>query len=221
MLAGRMLMASNSGAVSIVSAYIGNEGKAGSGTGWTFDNSGAHWSIGSAAGDRYVVAVIFGGTGAGTVSSATIGGVAATIIAQTATANMLGAIIIANVPSGTTADVVVTFSASQSRAGCGVYTITGLSSAAATDSDATTTNNATLTLSTVAGGVIIAVCGSNNGSATDTWTTAVEDFGFGFDSNNARISGARVDGTSGANTGVSCSLSAGAQTITVAASWGS
>lgn len=84
-----------------------------------------------AVGDRdYVVVVLYGrcvGSNGATVSTVTIGGVsAAQSVLRTAndtTNSIVVAIYTAAVPSGTTANVVVTYSTGMARAGCSLYTI--------------------------------------------------------------------------------------------------
>lgn len=104
-------------------------------SGTTYSSTGA--AIGAAAADRRVFCIV-DWTKSGSpssLSSATIGGVAATIHAQNKVASVFGlsvAIISALVPTGTTATVSLTFSAAASP-GLGVYRVTGLQSATALD----------------------------------------------------------------------------------------
>lgn len=104
-------------------------------SGTTYSATGV--SIGAAASDRMVFGLVVW-TKASTPSSltsATIGGVAATIHAQNKVASVTGlsaAIISALVPTGTTATISLTFSAAASP-GVGVYRVTGLLSATALD----------------------------------------------------------------------------------------
>ena len=99
-------------------------------TAYTFSSQ----DFGEAAANRYIV-VTAGGydTGNETVSSITIGGVAATIAVQVTGNFVTAAIAIAKVPTGATGDVVVTFSGGMQNAGIGVYRLINLQSATATD----------------------------------------------------------------------------------------
>lgn len=159
-------------------------------TDYEIQNSGATTytytgkAIGTAAGSRRVIVAIAGDTNVGsrTISSVTIGGVSAT---QAVTAENAGtvlhrlAIYIAIVPTGTTADVVVTYSAAQLRSAVAVYAAYGLKSSTATstgtDTDDSDPMTASLTIS--AGGIAVAIA-MNYYSTSQTnyaWTNITED----------------------------------------------
>jgi hypothetical protein len=97
-------------------------------------------AIGTAAADRYVVLgfTLIDSASSFTIASVSIGGVAATkIITQNegdtvaTNANIVSGFYYANVPTGTTADVVITASEGIANSGSiGVWTVTGLTSAA-------------------------------------------------------------------------------------------
>lgn len=129
-------------------------------------------TIGTASSDRRVHVICFASNGGVTLSSATIGGVSATINTQAATGGSgQMAIITANVTSGTTATVALTWSGSQTRCGISAYYSTGLTSDASLANASATTNGATMTLAgSVNGGFGIAGAWSNGGSSTTTWT---------------------------------------------------
>ena len=97
-------------------------------------------AIGTAAANRHVVLVI--GTGGNiTISSATVGGVsAAEIVKAEGGDNMRTHIYIAAVPTGTTADVVVTQSGT-SNGGVGVWAMYGASATAHDTLTSTSTSN--------------------------------------------------------------------------------
>lgn len=81
-------------------------------------------SFGAAEATRRIVVIVHSGTTAGlaTVSSATIGGVAATIHVQaSAPAQFLCSIISAVVPEGTSGDIVVTLTGASNNMGIGVF----------------------------------------------------------------------------------------------------
>lgn len=108
-----------------VITYIGSNTDGTDGSSFTFSAE----SIGSAFSGRAVLVGIYAYANAGgtpTVSSATIGGVSATILAQ-ATSNIrgVGACFGALVPTGSTADIAITFSASVDRCGIDVLTLSG------------------------------------------------------------------------------------------------
>lgn len=105
-------------------------------------------NFGTAAVDRYLVACVTYRVGSAIgISSVTIGGVAATLVigASSGTAPTVtrAAIYIALVPTGTSGNVVVTHSGTVSRAGCSLYSLTGIGSATA---------SATSTMTNLAGG---------------------------------------------------------------------
>jgi|ETNmetMinimDraft_20_1059909.scaffolds.fasta_scaffold28432_2 hypothetical protein len=129
-------------------------------TGTTFTVSGA--SIGDAADDRIVVLCINGITNdSRTVSSATIGGVGTAEQVGISGAGCENNAFIHSllVTSGTTADIVVTFSGAVGKFGLAVYNVNGTTNATASD---TAANNAAspgatidLTLTIPANGVSI------------------------------------------------------------------
>ena len=158
------------------SVVITNTASASDGTNLTTYTFSAQ-AIGTASSDRYVV-VGFGAESLGTttvLSSATIGGVAATITKQqtnVSAIDIISGLIIANVPTGTTADVVLTFNSGQLRAAISVFTMTGNSSitATATASETTATDDPqSTTLDIPASGGAIAFSFADASSSTTTW----------------------------------------------------
>jgi hypothetical protein len=132
-------------------------------------------ALGTAASDRRIVVGAGSSSAAGTtVSSVTVGGIAATQLATAGTGNGIAALWIASVPTGTTGDVVVTFSQAQSRAGIGVWALYG-AAAAAFDTGTSTADPMTDTLNVPASGAAIGYfAGNDNTSAT--WTNLTENF---------------------------------------------
>ena len=144
----------------------------------TYTFTGA--SIGTAAADRLVVIVAETiNTSARTIDSATIGGVAATLVVKTTTTNNAAAAIFSlTVAAGTTADITFTCSGATLRAALHIYTITGLSSTTATDTDQVVSASATSLTRNVdvsEGGVMIGGGRTSNGAVT--WTGLTEDAG--------------------------------------------
>lgn len=137
--------------------------------------------LGAAASDRNIIVTIMSRstTGGITISSVTIGGVSATITGQTnagAGPSNVGGIVIAEVPTGTSGDIVVTFSASMLRCGIGVYRATGLTSINASDSDSTNALAApSVSLDVPANGFVIGGAATAT-STTTTWTELTETF---------------------------------------------
>jgi len=110
-------------------------------------------------------AIFVGVTGAngGTVNSVTVGGISATqVVANTGT-NFSLALWVAVVPTGTTANVVVTFAAGQARCAVQIVRMVGYNSLTPTDTDAPAGGgdaSRTITIDAPAnGGVMSFACG--------------------------------------------------------------
>ena len=136
--------------------------------------------IGTAsASRRVVVAIGWAAATAITLSSVTIGGVSATIDADSgnATGNRRVYFASAVVPTGTTATVAVTLSATAVRIGIGLWTLSGGSP---TGQTAAVLNAAsgTLTVTTATNDVVLAAGFASHtaNSITTTWTGATERY---------------------------------------------
>ena len=134
-------------------------------------------AIGAADAARYVVVVATSRGANATISSATIGGVSASVVAEITSTQLNCAIIIAAVPTGTTATIAITWSASQSNCDISVYRLVGLASATAFDTDTDTSSaTASLSIDCEAGGCVIAGSAfSNPSNDTQTWSGITED----------------------------------------------
>lgn len=163
-------------------------------------------SIGTASADRVVAVFIHGRGGtARTVSTVTIAGVSATIVTATnVSSQQPAAWAYALVPSGTTGDVVVTFSGSLSRAGIELYTITG-GPITVVDSDTTATSSA-LTVDVATGGVTLMGASRGAGTGTVTWTGVTGDHSVTIESGSIMASGKTTNAAAG--------------TLSVRANWG-
>lgn len=151
-------------------------------------------SIGTAAADRYVLVSVFARGGDTFTFSMTIGGSSATeelTVLNSGSAFNRGSLFKLLVTSGTTADVVVTTSASVFRCGIDVYTLTG-SDGALSDSFTSTADDGTGTIDCPANGSIVAGggCGSN---VTCAWTGLTEDDDQQIAGETSRISSASDD----------------------------
>lgn len=137
-------------------------------------------SFGAAAGNRLVIAGISGqNSSARTISSVTIGGVAATQLVTTingASVFNRVALYAALVPTGTTGDVVVTFSGSCFRAACAVWRATNVFSLTPVSTGSDTNDPSTANLSVVAKGIAVGFASEYvNGAATSySWTNLTE-----------------------------------------------
>jgi len=152
-------------------------------TSYTFSSE----AIGSPKENR-VIALCIGSRSAGstTVSSVTIGGVSAT--KQVEYRNLTSGTTLANiwtaeVPTGSTADIVVNFSGSVYRCGVGIYRIVGISSQVPYSSNGATANNVSINMNTPnVEAAVIAMCTTNADGST-TWTGLTEDCDFIMDGN--------------------------------------
>ncbi|MER8924090.1 hypothetical protein NKI86_30980 [Mesorhizobium sp. M0320] len=118
-----------------------------------------------------------------TVNSMTIGGVAATLLAQVESIFNSGVVYLsmwsALVPTGTTATIVTTYSESVFRDYMSVYTTTNWDGVVGTvASDNNSTGGLTTTVSIGALGAAIAIAGNatNGGIGTATWTGLTQQF---------------------------------------------
>jgi hypothetical protein len=135
-------------------------------------------SIGTAASNRKIVVASqhSSGTVPVSVSSMTVGGISATFVVNQASADGEAYVEIwqANVPTGTTATIVVNYSGTVSRGGVGVWAVYG-AAAAATDTGVSTANPLTDTLNIPAGGVAIGAASGSAGTST-AWTNLTENY---------------------------------------------
>lgn len=155
--------------------------------------------IGTAAGDRKVIVGVAGGNLSRTVSSVTVGGVGLVLAAQRAAATT-AELWIGTVPTGTTATVVVTWSAAQSTfCGIAIWATYAVLSDTPIDTEGWLPSGPTavnIPLTTVVDGFIIAMNASfGAGTPTNAWTVITERF-------DAAISPG-ISGADGATTGTS------------------
>lgn len=144
-------------------------------------------AVGAAAADRYVLVGAAWRNGAGldrNIASATIGGNPATIWTPNSHSAANGvAIIGASVPTGTTADIVITFNAGNSRCCIAVARCTGIDASALAGTPvqvaSTAANAATFTVNsnvdTVTDGVVFAYMFKSSGNAA--WTLTYDGTG--------------------------------------------
>ncbi|MFA6134659.1 MAG: hypothetical protein WC869_11655, partial [Phycisphaerae bacterium] len=139
--------------------------------------------FGSTAADRYLVALVTARDNANdyTVTSATIGGVAATINADAGAVVGSGTAVVlsALVASGSSGDVVVNWSEEiRDDQLCTLLRVTGITSNtaydSAVDSSTATVDSISASLDVEAGGLVVAVMTSNNSSRTVSWSLANE-----------------------------------------------
>lgn len=171
------------------------------------------YAIGAEAADRRVLVIAWGSSGgAPTFSSVTVGGVTATAICvEASTARWIGAFY-ADVPTGTTVDVVVTFTGgTMLRCGASVYTITGGAAAYSARSGATPNSSssasslAATAVTVPAGGAGIAAAWVADNATAITWTQTT---GTGTERED------RAVGSLGIRAGLYDTAEAGSQTFT-------
>lgn len=168
-------------------------------------------SIGAAqAGRRIIVAAGCPANGVDrTISSVTIGGDAATAIGTIASGAGGGAfaqaqLFVLQVDTGTTADIVVTWSGAADRCSVGVWAAYDLQSSTPTATLTSTANPQTGTINVSAGGILIAAAFDFNGvptAATFTWAGPTERYDAQFVATNLFYSGAS-DAYAAAQTGL-------------------
>lgn len=166
------MMLSKGGAASASVTYESTATDETDQTTYTFSNQ----AIGSANSNRYVIVcfhAVF--TTSTSLSSATIGGVSATISVQVNSSLSAGGywasgIIIAAVPTGTTADVVLTFGATAVRASISTFSATGLNSATATNTYTATGSTLSRSIDVSAGGFAVGCTCQYATSGLSTWT---------------------------------------------------
>lgn len=172
-------------------------------------------SIGEADTLRYIVLVMTGGaTTVRTISSFTLGGNAMTLVfsQDTASANIAPSVWAISVPTGTTADISVTFSTSGTvQNAISVYRVLGLYSTTATATASDSGNSPmTGTVAVATNGIVFAGARNTSGGGTPySLSNVIQDYtanlegnahAHGHAVNLPLISGYTVDAT-GANAG--------------------
>lgn len=135
------------------------------------------------------------------ISSMTIGGISATQVAGARSTRADAGLSItdiwyAAVPTGTTANIVINWSASVVRSGIGAYRIITATPAPTSVSFGigTGTNATTGTITVPGGGAGFAIFGNRNGTGSVAWTNATGDFNL-FPSGNYSVGGAKFTAT--------------------------
>jgi len=152
-------------------------------------------AIGAAAADRYVHIAVHGFIST-SIASVTIAGVTATANVQVSGGSGTTGIFTKLVTASTTADVAVAFNGTALGCHIGVWSSSGLTSATAVDTDTSTADPATATLTTADAGFCISAV-TLNGVNTETWTNVTEKYDQ-TDAENRSSSGASI-ATTGAN----------------------
>jgi hypothetical protein len=166
-----------------VKTYLQSAGNTANLTTYTF----ASQNLGTASSDRYIIVTAAGSAISGTnsISTLEVAGIPASFVNRqnqdSPNEANVAEIWIAAVPTGTSGNVVVTFSGGQARAAITMYSATGLNSATpydtgnATDSGANP--NPSTTIDCQADGFVIAATMINNAATTTgcAWTGLTEN----------------------------------------------
>lgn len=188
----------------------------------TFTFSSADLSIAGA--DRKIVVGISanGTTGsARSVSSMTINGVSASLVVahqNTTESQYVSEMWAADVPTGATGDIVITWNAAMLRCGIGVYAIYGAGSSAY-DTGSSSANPMTDTLNIPAKGVAIGEASEANW-ATFGWTNLTEDFDVIIESSASHTGASAAFATLQSALSITCTQSVDSRPSLVIASWG-
>lgn len=136
-------------------------------------------NLGAASSDRIIVVGIAAhSTNATTdISSVTIAGVTATLSKvhrNTSSQNRITAVVAASVPTGTSGDIVVTYSAAAARTGIGVWRTTGMD-ITANDTAGSSANAPTASLTISSDGLGFGMAYTGEGTTT-SWTNLTEEW---------------------------------------------
>lgn len=139
----------------------------------------ASMNFGVAAAGRYIIVEVIGWAGAArTVTSVTVGGVAATLVKTQANGNARMSMYVALVPTGTTGSVVVVFSGAMVRAGVALWRAININPVAEATGGSTAAPM-TADLAVSAGSVQVGCAWTFTNGATATWSGTngmTEDF---------------------------------------------
>ena len=167
---------------------------------YTFTNR----ALGSAQADRRIIVGLcmrVAGTTT-TVSSVTVGGVSASSVIDVPNNGggntTLGALYIADVPSGTTGDVVVTFSGTVLRCGVNVWRMVGAASGTASSTGSTQLDNTGVSVTVPANGSAVGYAVTDATSVpTMTWTNITASLGVTSIESSFYHAGSMIDSVGG------------------------
>lgn len=174
------------------------------------------------AGRTVFVAVTGAGTAGRTITGVTIGGVSATQAIQqahSASESAVVAIFAADVPTDSTADIVVTWSAGQLRTGIGVWTANGISSLTPVDTATSQADPATDTLTTVNGRVAIVAYYQRSDPGTVTWRVPLDPPDYAGLYESTRYQGGKAVVAAGASLSISVNPATNDNHVMAAASY--
>ena len=174
-----------------VAATISQEDAAGSASNLT-EYTFSGMSLGTIADDRIIVVGVCGFVTSDTIDSVTVGGISATTIIEQAVADGFLELWQALVPTGTTGDVVITFSDGVANCAAVTHAIYGATQTVF-DTGSDTTDQLSDTLAIPSGGVAVGTAFSANGaSASFVWGGLTEDVEQQAGAENTFITGASI-----------------------------
>ena len=156
------------------------------------------------------------------ISSATIGGLSATIAVQISSTDVGNAIIYRRITTGTTATISITFTVTQGACGIGVYRIQNNKSDTPFQTQSDRNNfvqpNASFTFTSLPTNTIGVVGNSLFGNRTTTWTNATEQYDQNLTA-QLSFSGANFKTTASGNRTITETFSSTVRYATVGAVW--
>ena len=162
----------------VVVAYVGENDIVASGTVFTFSGE----AIGTASAGRFVIVGAFARGGGSATSTITVGGITAVkaVEGSDPVGGYTWTLHAAAVPSGTTADIIVTWSGTMAHTVICVWEMTNAGSTTAYDTSNDVDNSDPLVtaMDVEAGGAIVGFSGGNAGNGAHTWTGITEDSDF-------------------------------------------
>lgn len=181
---------------------------------YTFSNQ----SLGVAASDRKIIVGVAGDGGTAAVISVTVAGVSATNVVAAFNSTGHSEIWIADVPTGATGDVVVTFgSGGKARCGIGVYRAIG-SQSAANATASSTADPMSASLSIPSNGIAVGA-GQNSNGGSFSWTNLTERYDQTVEGDAAHT-GASIDNLTAQTPTITCNpTAAGVDNVMTLASW--
>jgi hypothetical protein len=169
-------------------SFVGGDGNIASLSEYTLSGL----DFGAATGSRYLLAAI-SFEGLGSISSVTIGGVTASLVvaASNSGSAVKAAMYMANVPTGTSGDVVVNLSGGNANfCYAHLFRISKISSATPHDTDTDITSAYSKPITIPAGGVAVGLFSGSTTATSATWTNLTERNELDFDS---RLTSAACD----------------------------
>lgn len=180
-------------------------------------------NLGTADANRYIIVAVCARSSDGSdrnLNSVTVGGVSATVNANSMFSGNTVALAVAAVPTGTTGDVVVTFSGGMGNCGIGLYRALDLSSTTAFDSaTASDADPISANIDIQANGVCVAIAKTDNTAPQCTWTNLTEDYDTADGGGNCMSAASDEFASTQTNLNVQCDFTLQTRTVLAVASY--